>query len=76
MILFESCKLLALSILGFTVIGTCLGIGLIFSSLVEAVAINPEQEQACFSYALLGFALIESMFLTTLVVAILLFLIL
>jgi F-type H+-transporting ATPase subunit c len=40
--------------------GVGIGIGLIFSSLLDSVARNPSLAKQLFSYAILGFALTEA----------------
>jgi F-type H+-transporting ATPase subunit c len=44
------------------------GIGSIFSSLVEAIAINPSLAKGLFNYALIGFALTEAVALFILMI--------
>lgn len=48
--------------------GAGVGIGTIFSGLIQAVAYAPEQEEKLFFYALLGFALTEAIALFGLMV--------
>ena len=50
-------------------IGSGVGIGIVFSALLIAVARNPSLRQQLFSYAILGFALTEAIALFALVIA-------
>ena len=52
--------------------GAGVGIGLVFGSLIEAVARNPSLRPQLFSYAILGFALAEATGLFCLMMAFLL----
>nr|YP_009117112.1 ATP synthase F0 subunit 9 [Acrasis kona]AID52036.1 ATP synthase F0 subunit 9 [Acrasis kona] len=48
--------------------GVGIGIGNIFSSLLNATAMNPGTAKQCFSYAILGFALTEAIALFTIMI--------
>jgi F-type H+-transporting ATPase subunit c len=50
-------------------VGPGIGIGVIFGSLLLAVAKNPEIESTLFTYAILGFALTEAIALFGLMMA-------
>jgi F-type H+-transporting ATPase subunit c len=52
--------------------GVGIGIGLIFSSLLEAVSRNPGLAKLLFNYAILGFALTEAIALFTIMIVFLL----
>lgn len=43
-----------------SIAGSGIGIGIVFGSLILGVAFNPNVEKELFSYAVLGFALTES----------------
>lgn len=49
-------------------LGVGIGIGTIFSSLMQSFARNPFQQQQLFTYAMLGFALTESIALFALLI--------
>nr|KAJ0207162.1 hypothetical protein LSAT_V11C500235060 [Lactuca sativa] len=53
--------------------GAAVGIGKIFSSLIHSVARSPELDTKLFGYAILGFALTESIALFALMMAFLIF---
>ncbi len=53
-------KLLAAGLSTISIAGAGVGIGSVFSGFLIAFASNPSLEQKLFSYALLGFALTES----------------
>jgi F-type H+-transporting ATPase subunit c len=55
-----------------SIAGSGVGIGIIFGSLLEAVARNPNMEQILFAYAILGFALTEAIALFGLMITFLL----
>lgn len=47
--------------------GFCaIGVGLVFNSLLRALAYSPEHEEGLFGYTLIGFALIETFGVLTL----------
>ncbi len=50
-------------------VGAGAGVGIVFGSLIQAVARNPQQEQNLFRYAILGFALTEAVGLLALMMA-------
>ena len=52
-------------------VGAGVGIGVIFGSLMMAVARNPAQKSQLFSYAIIGFAMCEAMGLFSLMMALL-----
>lgn len=59
-----------LAALGFG--GTAIGIGLIFSKMIESIARQPEAESKMAKYVWVGFAMVESIALYGLVVALIL----
>jgi len=50
-------------------VGPGIGIGVVFGSLILAIAKNPEMEEILFTYAILGFALTEAIALFGLMMA-------
>jgi F-type H+-transporting ATPase subunit c len=65
-------KMLGAGIAMIGVIGAGIGIGNIFSSLIEAIGRNPSARDQVFMPAILGFALVEAVALYALLIAILL----
>lgn len=53
-------RLLATGIATCSIVGSSIGVGLIFAGFLEAFAKNPELEKSLFQYTLLGFALCEA----------------
>jgi F-type H+-transporting ATPase subunit c len=62
-------KLLAAGLATIGLIGAGAGVGIVFGSLIQAIARNPQQEQRSFRYAILGFALTEAVGLLALMMA-------
>jgi F-type H+-transporting ATPase subunit c len=58
--LFESAKLIGAGLATISLAGSGVGIGIVFSSLVSAVARNPSMGKQLFIYTILGFALTEA----------------
>jgi F-type H+-transporting ATPase subunit c len=56
-----------LATIGLT--GAGIGIGSVFASLLNATSRNPSLKQQLFSYAILGFALVEAIALFALMIA-------
>ena len=52
-------------------LGSGIGIGIVFGSLIKAYASNPKLKDELFNYALLGFALSEAVGLFALVMSVL-----
>jgi F-type H+-transporting ATPase subunit c len=50
-------------------VGAGAGVGIVFGSLISAVARNPQLEQRLFRFAILGFALTEAVGLLALMMA-------
>jgi F-type H+-transporting ATPase subunit c len=50
-------------------IGAGVGVGVVFSALINAYAINPKLKNQLFAYAILGFALAEAIGLLALMMA-------
>jgi F-type H+-transporting ATPase subunit c len=53
-------KLVAAGIASTSMIGSGVGIGIVFAALLVSYVRNPKEESKLFSYALLGFALTEA----------------
>lgn len=51
-------------------LGSGIGIGIVFGALINAYAINPKLKNELFNYALLGFALSEAVGLFALVMSV------
>jgi len=58
--LFESAKLIGSGLATISLAGSGVGIGVVFSSLVSAIARNPSMGKQLFIYTILGFALTEA----------------
>jgi F-type H+-transporting ATPase subunit c len=56
----ESAKLLGAGMATISISGAGVGVGLVFASLVSAIARNPSLLRQLFTYTLLGFALTEA----------------
>lgn len=54
-----------------SILGSGVGIGIVFSGLMYAVSINPNSENKLFNFAVLGFALTEAIALFGLMLALL-----
>lgn len=68
----EAAKLIGAGIAVLPLLGVGIGIGNIFSSLVNSIARNPSARGDVFGIGILGFALTEAIALFALVVALLL----
>jgi len=62
-------KLLGAGLATIGLVGAGAGVGIVFGSLIQAVARNPQQEQNLFRLAILGFALTEAVGLLALMMA-------
>nr|YP_008816068.1 ATP synthase F0 subunit 9 [Entransia fimbriata]AGZ90284.1 ATP synthase F0 subunit 9 [Entransia fimbriata] len=56
----ESAKLVGAGFATIALAGAAIGIGNVFSSLIQSVARNPSLTKQLFAYAILGFALTEA----------------
>jgi F-type H+-transporting ATPase subunit c len=65
----ESAKIVGAGLATISLAGAGVGIGNVFGSLVNAVALNPEITNTLFAYAILGFALTEAIALFGLMMA-------
>lgn len=59
-ILFVGLKLVAAGLAAISMVGSGVGIGIIFAGFLISYARNPKEESKLFSYTLLGFALTEA----------------
>lgn len=55
-----SSKLIGSGLATIGSVGTGVGVGIVFGSLLMALSRNPQLEKSLFSYAILGFALTEA----------------
>jgi F-type H+-transporting ATPase subunit c len=67
----EAAKMFGAGLATFALFGVGLGIGNIFSTLISTVGRNPSVQQRVFPFAIIGFALVESIGLFTLLIALL-----
>lgn len=65
----EAARMIGAGIAVIALLGVGIGIGNIFSSLINAIARNPEVKKDVFSVAILGFALTEAVALFALLIA-------
>lgn len=69
MIILQAAKLIGAGLATISIAGAGVGIGVVFASLVTAVARNPSLLRQLFTYALLGFALTEAIALFGLIMS-------
>ena len=67
--LLESAKLIGAGLATISLAGSGVGIGVVFSALISAVARNPSMGKQMFIYTILGFALTEAIALFGLMMA-------
>jgi F-type H+-transporting ATPase subunit c len=72
MIFFKSSKIIASGLSTISIIGSGVGIGVVFGSFLRSMALNPILTEKLFGYAILGFALTESIALFGLMITFLL----
>ncbi|MBV8939491.1 MAG: F0F1 ATP synthase subunit C [Alphaproteobacteria bacterium] len=65
-------KMLGAGLLAFGMMGSAVGIGLVFSALLQGVARNPATSKTLFGYAIIGAALAELMGLAAIGIALIL----
>ena len=70
--MFEGMKLIAGGLCSSAMAGSGIGIGIIFGSLIRALAQNPFMYRQMFTIAVLGFALTEAIALFAMMMAFLL----
>jgi F-type H+-transporting ATPase subunit c len=56
----EAAKLIGAGMATIGLVGAGAGVGIVFGSLTQALARNPQLEQKLFRFAILGFALTEA----------------
>jgi F-type H+-transporting ATPase subunit c len=71
-IMLASAKLIAAGLATISISGAGVGIGLVFSALINGTSRNPSLRGQLFSYAILGFALTEAIALFGLMMSFLL----
>jgi F-type H+-transporting ATPase subunit c len=67
-ILFLGLKLVAAGLAAISMVGSGIGIGIVFAGFLTAYARNPKEETKLFPYTLLGFALTEAIALSGLMI--------
>ena len=67
--MFQSSKVIASGLATISIAGTGVGIGVVFSGLMNAISRNPSLLKVLFTYAILGFALTEAIALFGLMMA-------
>lgn len=67
--MLEASKFIGSGLATIGLLGSGIGIGTVFSSLINATARNPSQRQQLFNFAILGFAFVESIALFALMMA-------
>ncbi len=67
--LLEAAKLIGGGLATISIGGTGVGIGVIFSGLINAYSRTPDHVKQLFTYAILGFALTEAIALFGLIIA-------
>jgi F-type H+-transporting ATPase subunit c len=67
--MFDSAKVVGAGLATIGLTGSGIGIGMVFSSLINSIARNPDVKNVTFTYAILGFALIEAIALFALMMA-------
>lgn len=68
MVFIKAVKCLSFSIALTPLIGCAMGLGYVFGSFLRAVSYAPDLEDILFSNAMLGFALIESFMIVTMLI--------
>lgn len=68
-ILFLGLKLVGAGLAAISMLGSGVGIGIVFAGFLVSYARNPKEESKLFSYTLLGFALTEAIALFALMMA-------
>jgi F-type H+-transporting ATPase subunit c len=67
--ILQSAKMIGAGIATISLLGVGIGIGSVFSALINSVARNPSVTKQIFGYAILGFALTEAIALFGLMMA-------
>lgn len=68
----QSLKFIAIGLMAFGMLGAALGVGQIFSSLLNGIARNPEAEGKMSRYAMIGAGMVEALGIFSLGIAIML----
>jgi F-type H+-transporting ATPase subunit c len=68
-VFFDAAKVVGAGLATIGLTGSGIGIGMVFASLISGISRNPEIKNVVFTYAILGFALIEAIALFALMVA-------
>lgn len=68
-IILTGCKMIGAGLATIGLVGAGVGVGIVFGSLLDALARNPQNEKTLFSYTILGFALTEAVGLLALMMA-------
>ncbi len=68
----ESLKFIAIGLMAFGMLGAAIGVGSIFSALLNGIARNPSAENKLTRYAIIGAGMAEAMGIFALVVALIL----
>lgn len=68
----ESAKIIGSGLATFGLTGAGIGIGLVFSALIQGVARNPSQRDNLFGLSILSFALVEAIALFSILISLLL----
>jgi len=69
MFMLQSAKLIGAGLATISLLGSGIGIGVVFAGLVISVSRNPTFDKKLFTYAILGFALSEAVALFGLMMA-------
>ncbi|HXT82998.1 MAG TPA: ATP synthase subunit C family protein [Verrucomicrobiae bacterium] len=67
--LLAAAKLIGAGLATISILGTGVGIGIIFGALIQAYSRTPEHSKQLFTYAILGFALSEAIALFGLMIS-------
>lgn len=68
----NSLKFIAIGLMSIGMLGAAIGVGNIFTSLLNAIARNPSQEAKLFQRAILGAGMVEALGLFSLGIALIL----
>ena len=68
MVFIKAVKCLSFAIALAPLTGCAMGLGYIFGSFLRAVSYTPDLEDILFSHAMLGFALVESFMIVTMLI--------
>jgi F-type H+-transporting ATPase subunit c len=68
----DSLKYIAIGLMSFGMLGAALGVGNIFSSLLNAIARNPAQENKLFQRAIIGAGMAEALGIFSFMIALIL----